>query len=172
MILRTETKEALMWEGSESIDVAAPVESVWAIVTDVERHVGLAGSGEVRSIRLEGALRVGTEWEADIGVPEVGEPFKSRSRVLVLDEPSEFRWSSIPLVRDDPDERPLVTWWFLLQATSDGCAVDHGCRVDAPKTGADEFKRFFIEQANRPPTILAGMQKTLENVKASAESAE
>ena len=158
-----------MWQGAEQIDVAAPPELVWAIVTNVERHPDLAGSGEVRSIRMDGPLAVGTEWEAEIGVAKVGEPFMSRSLVISLDEPSEFAWTSIPLVDDNPDERPLVTWSFVISPSGDGCTVEHTCRVDAPKIGPDEFRVFFLEQLNRPPTILAGMRKTLDNVKTLAE---
>jgi hypothetical protein len=159
-----------MWEATEGLEIAAPPERAFTIVVDVARHTQLAGSGEVRTIRLDEPLAVGVEWEADIGVPEVGEPFKSRSQVLVLDAPREFRWSSVPLVRDNADELPFVTWWFGLTASDGGTVVEHGCRVDAPKIGADEFQTFFLERANRPPTILAGMRKTLQNLKAQAES--
>jgi uncharacterized protein YndB with AHSA1/START domain len=158
-----------MWEGAESIDVAASPERVWAIVTDVERHPNLAGSGEIRSINVDGPLAVGTQWDAQIGVPGVDEPFTAESHVLSLDEPTEFTWTSIPLVDDNPDERPLVTWSFIIAPSNGGCTVEHTCRVDGPKVGADEFKVFFMETLNRPPTILAGMRKTLENVKSLAE---
>src|SRR5437899_12557261 len=107
-----------MWQGSEQIRVAATPERVWDIVTDVDRHPDLAGSGEVRSIRMDGPLAVGTEWEAEIGVPNIAQPFTARSRVLALDEPSEFTWTSIPLVDDNPDERPLVTWSFVISPSS------------------------------------------------------
>ena len=160
-----------MWEQTENIKVAAPPERVWAILTDVQRHTDIAGSGEVRSVRMHGPLAVGSEWEADIGVPEVGEPFKSRSQVLVLDEPREFRWDSIPLVRDDPHELPYVTWWFRLAYTGAETAVEHGCRVDPPKIAPDEFRTFFFERANRPPTLVAGMRTTLQNSKERAEKA-
>lgn len=159
-----------MWEAVERIEVGAPPERVWVIVTDVERHTELAGSGEVRSVRLRGPLASGTEWEADIGVPEVGEPFKSRSRVLVLDRPREFRWESIPLVRDNPDELPCVTWWFRLAAAGAGTSVEHGCRVDPPRIGPEEFGTFFFERAKRPATIVAGMRKTIQNVKERVEA--
>lgn len=158
-----------IWEGIERTDVEAPIENVWSVVVDVPGHAELAGSREIRSIDLDEPLAPGVEWLAEIGVPEVGDPFKSRSRVLVLEEPREFRWSSIPLVRDDPDELPFVTWWFRLEAAGTGTSVEHGCTVDAPRIGADEFTTFFFERANRPPTILAGMKKTLENVKGRAE---
>src|SRR2546428_12130791 len=124
-----------MWQGSEQIRVAATPERVWAIVTDVDGHPDLAGSGEGRSIRMDGPLAVGTGWEAEIGVPKIAEPFTARSRVLSLDAPTKFTWTSIPLVDDNPDERPLVTWFFVITPSSDGCTVEHMCRVDAPKVG-------------------------------------
>src|SRR3989442_126732 len=150
-----------MWEGNEQIEIDAPPERVWAVITDVERHPELAGSGEVRTIRIDGPLAVGTEWEAEIGVPKIDDPFMSRSRVIALAEPSEFVWTSVPLVSENHDELPLVTWSFVISPSAGGCTVAHTCCVDAQKVGADEFTTFFMETLNRPPTILAGMRKTL-----------
>lgn len=48
-----------MWTGVEKIEIAAPPEAVWAVVSDVARHAELAGSGEIVRIRLSGRLRWG-----------------------------------------------------------------------------------------------------------------
>ncbi len=154
-----------MWEGSEEIVVRAPPEEVWAVVTDVGGHMQLAGSGEIAEIRLKGPVRLGSEWEADIRVPRLDEPFVALSTVLVYDPPREFSWSSVPppLIDDEPDSAPTVTWWFRLWPHPEGTLVKHVFRVVEPKVGAAELRDFF-ERTNRVQSIRAGMRKTLSNL--------
>ena len=161
-----------MWEVTERIVVGAPREEVWAVVTDVSGHAELAGSGEIRALRLSGRVGPGASWEADIAVPGL-EPFVSRSEVVVFDEPAEFSWTSVPrpIVPGEPRSTPEVRWWFdLRSAEHGGTAVDHRVLIAPPAVGAEEMVEFF-EETNRVESIRAGMRVTLERLKAAVERA-
>lgn len=159
-----------MWEITERIVVAAPREKVWAVVTDVSGHAELAGSGEIRALRLSGRVGLGATWEADIAVPGL-EPFVSRSEVVVFDEPAEFSWTSVPrpIVADEPRSTPGVRWWFdLAPADQGGTAVEHRVLISPPEVAAEEMAEFF-EETKRVESIRAGMRVTLERLKTSVE---
>jgi hypothetical protein len=161
-----------MWEVIERIEVGAPQERVWSVVTDVSRHAELAGSGEIHALRLSGRVAIGATWEADIAVPGL-EPFVSRSEIVVFDEPTEFSWTSVPrsIIPGEPRSTPGVRWWFVLAAAGDGgTAVEHRVVVTTPEIGAEEMVEFF-EETNRVDSIRAGMRVTLERLKASVERA-
>ncbi len=161
-----------MWEVTERVVVGAPREKVWAVVTDVSGHAELAGSGEIRALRMSGRVGLGATWEADIAVPGL-EPFVSRSEVVVFDEPSEFSWTSVPppIVPGEPRSTPGVRWWFeLADADHGGTAVEHRVLITAPEIAADEMTEFY-EETNRVEGIRAGMRVTLERLKASVERA-
>jgi hypothetical protein len=160
-----------MWEVTEQIVVGAPPEQVWAVVTDVSGHAELAGSGEIRTLRLAGPVGLGVTWEADIAVPGLDEPFVSRSEVVVFDEPSEFSWTSVPrpVIPGEPRSIPGVRWWFRLAPAEEGrTAIDHRVLVTPPGVGAEEMAEFF-EETNCVESIRAGMRVTLERLKASVE---
>ena len=162
-----------MWEVTERIVVGAPPEQVWAVVTDVSGHAELAGSGEIRALRLARRVGLGATWEADIEVPGLDEPFVSRSEVVVFDEPSEFSWTSVPrpIVPGEPRSTPGIRWWFdLAPAEEGGTGVEHRVLVTPPEVGAEEMAEFF-EETNRVEGIRAGMQVTLERLKALVERA-
>lgn len=160
-----------MWGAIERIEVDAPPERVWAIVSDIEGHAALAGSGEVLAIRMLGPLAEGVWFEGDIRTGEVGS-FVSRNRVDVLDPPRALCWRSYPPL--DPgeteDHQIEVTWWFRLAPSATGTAVEHEVSVAPPKAGAEGFAA-FLERTGRVATVRAGMARTLANLKARAEGA-
>lgn len=160
-----------MWEVTEEIVVRASPERVWAIVTDVAGHPQLAGSDEIRALRLAGPVALGATWEADIAVPGVDESFVAKSEVVVFDEPSAFGWTSVPppLIPDEPRSVPGVRWDFRLAPAEQGATVvEHRVVVTPPEVGADDLAEFF-ETTNRVGSIRAGMQVTLQRLKALAE---
>jgi ribosome-associated toxin RatA of RatAB toxin-antitoxin module len=57
----------LMYSARRQVLVSAPPDVVFRIVSDIERHPQLAGSGEVLRLRkvTEGPVRMGTRFEAD-----------------------------------------------------------------------------------------------------------
>ncbi|MEX1009076.1 MAG: hypothetical protein WD271_14690 [Acidimicrobiia bacterium] len=158
-----------MWEVVERAEIAARPGRVWRIVSDIEGHVDLAGSGEVRAIRIDGPLAAGTSFEGDIAVGEVGS-FVSRNTIDIVDEARELAWTSFPPLDDDEteDHQIEVHWWFRLAPSWNGTELEHGFRVAPPRAGAVELAA-FLERTDRLTTVRRGMVATLANVKARAE---
>jgi uncharacterized protein YndB with AHSA1/START domain len=160
-----------MWEGNEQIEISAPLERVWEIVTDLHGHVRLAGSGEVRSIdNVSGPLAVGMTWESAERVPKAGK-FVAHSRITQLDAPKIFAWVSFPppLSKRRPNDSQVEAHWrFELSRSGTGTLVEHAFRVVEPKVGAGKLKVFYA-LTGRVKVIRGGMKKTLENLKRSAE---
>ena len=104
-----------MWKATESININASQEAVWRVVSDVSRHAELAGSGEVKAIRIDGPVEVGSSWEADEKIRFAGE-FVARSECVEWDPPNVFSWKSFPppMKKGREDTVADVTWWFRL----------------------------------------------------------
>lgn len=158
------------WGAQVEIDVLAPEQRIWAIVSDFSQHPTLAGSGEILAVRLSGPLAVGMTFLSDVKVGEVG-LFTPSCEVSEVDEPRRLGWISRPPL--DPGETEAhqieVYWAFEMIPTSNGCALRHAVHIPRPKAGADELGEFF-ERTERIVTVRSGMQRTVENVKAAAES--
>jgi uncharacterized protein YndB with AHSA1/START domain len=158
------------WAADVVIDVAAPPERIWAVVSDIGRHPVLAGSGEVLAVRMSGPLAVGTTFESDVRTGEVGS-FSPTCIIEHVDAPRRLGWVSLfPLdPGQTPDHQIEVHWSFEIDPTgAGGSRVRHTVRIPPPRAGADELAAFF-EQTGRIATVRAGMERTLENVKAAAE---
>ncbi len=161
-----------MWQATESIQIEAPIETVWEIVSDVARHHELAGSGEVKAIRIDGPVNVGTGWEADEKVKFAGE-FVARSECVEFDPPKVFSWKSFPppMKSGNPKTAPDVTWWFRLEPSGSGTRLSHSFRVVEPRSMGWAFKLFYMV-TRRASAIQKGMRKTLKNVNAAATALE
>lgn len=159
-----------MWHASEQITIAATPATVWSIVADLESHARLAGSGEVRSIRVSGPIGVGTIFEGAISVGSVGS-FVSRNIIEVCDAPQRLAWVSYPpLDEGETDEHQIeVHWAFTLTPAGDGTRLEHTFEVPRPRAGGDELEQ-FLERTDRIATVAEGMRRTLTNVKDAAES--
>jgi uncharacterized protein YndB with AHSA1/START domain len=160
-----------MWEGNESIEISAPPERIWEIVSDLSAHPRLAGSGEVLTIEnLTGPLAVGTTWESAEKVPKAGS-FTAKSEVTEFNPPKVFAWVSHPppLSKRHVAESTIDAHWrFDLEPSGGGTRVTNSFRVVEPKVGAMKLKLFYA-LTGRPKVIRRGMRKTLENLKAAAE---
>jgi hypothetical protein len=124
----------------------------------------------VRGIRIDGPVAVGTEFEGDVVVVDEVGAFVSRNRIDVVEEPTEFVWTSYPpLEESETEEHQIeVQWWFRLAPNWTGTALEHGFRVRPPRAGADELEA-FLARTDRLATVRRGMVATLANVKARAE---
>jgi uncharacterized protein YndB with AHSA1/START domain len=144
------------WCAEAEIDVEAPPERVWAIVSDISRHPALAGSGEVLAVRLNGPLAVGTTFDSDV--------------IETLDDGRRLGWVSLfPLEEGETEDHQIeVHWTFDLAPTPTGTWLAHTVHIPPPKLGADELASFF-ERSDRITTVHAGMERTLENIKAASE---
>jgi hypothetical protein len=158
-----------MWQGTERVQVAATPEVVWKVISDIDSHARLAGSGELLAIRFQGPLQVGARWEADERIKGVGR-FTAVSTCTVFDPPHELAWKpqAPPVRKGRQDTRPDITWWFRLRPSEGGTLLEHEFQVVEPKVGGAMMKVFYA-LSRRERTIRRGMNKTLQNVKAAAE---
>jgi hypothetical protein len=158
-----------MWQRIERARIEAKPDAIWRVIADIANHHKLAGSGEVRSVTLDGPVEAGTWFTSEIDVGEVRAPFVSRNRIDVVKEPLELRWTSYPPL--DPGETELhqleISWWFKLTAGKGETLVEHGFRLPKPRAGAAELASFLDRHA-RLQAIGAGMQRTLVNVRVAA----
>ena len=157
------------WHAETEIDIEAPPERVWALVSDISRHPALAGSGEVLAVRMNGPVAVGTTFESDVRTGEVGS-FSPRCVIETVEERRRLGWMSLfPLDKGETEDHQVdVHWTFDLEATPSGTRVAHTVRIPPPKLGADELAEFF-ERTDRITTVRTGMVRTLENIKAAAQ---
>lgn len=161
-----------MWEFTRQVDIAAPPERVWEIVTDVSRHPELAGSGEVKAVRMHGPLAEGSTWAADEQIRGMGS-FTATSECVELSPPHTFSWRSMPppLRKGREDSVPDVTWWFTLEPTTTGTRVEHRVRiVEPPWPVARWMMKAVYGLGRRGRTVQRGMEATLDNVKKAAEA--
>lgn len=159
----------MVWRASEQLRIGAAPDVVWQVVADIEGHTRLAGSGEVKAIRISGPVAPGTTFEGDITTGEVGS-FVARGIIEVADEPRRLAWASYPPLDEDEteDHQIEVHWAFDLVPDGDGTLLTHTFEVPRPKAGGDELAA-FLERTDRIATVRAGMARTLENVRSAAE---
>jgi uncharacterized protein YndB with AHSA1/START domain len=157
-----------MWEASEQTVIGAPPAAVWAVVADIEGHTRLAGSGEVKAIRMAGPLALGATFEADIAVGVYGS-FVARGVVTAVEPERELSWVSYPPLEEGETEAHQIEvhWSFRLSPSDGGTAVDHTFRVPRPEAGADELEA-FLERTDRIASVRAGMRQTLANLEEAA----
>lgn len=155
-----------MWQRIERARIDARIDAVWRVVADVASHPKLAGSGEVRSVTLEGPVEAGTWFTSEIDVGVVRPAFVSRNRIDLVKQPTELRWTSYPPL--DPGETELhqleISWWFKLTPGKGETLVEHGFRLPKPRAGAAELAA-FLDRTNRIKSIGDGMRATLENLR-------
>lgn len=158
-----------MWTAREQLRIAASPEAVWRVVADVEAHTRLAGSGEVKAIRMSGPVAAGTTFEGEITTGEVGS-FVSRNVIEAADEPRRLAWVSYPPLDEGEtlEHQIEVHWAFELVPDGDGALLTHTFVVPRPKAGGDELAS-FLDRTGRISTVRAGMLRTLENVRIAAE---
>jgi uncharacterized protein YndB with AHSA1/START domain len=77
---------------SRSIQVAAPVADVFALVVDPHRHPELDGSGTVRDIDVKGPHRLNTGDKFTVGMTQYGLPYKITSKVTAVEDDHLVEW--------------------------------------------------------------------------------
>jgi Polyketide cyclase / dehydrase and lipid transport len=145
--------------------VAAPPESVYALVADVTRMPEF--SPEVVSCRwLDGATgpEVGARFEA-VNVASAGRRWTNRPVVTVADPGREFAFS-----RTEPLAGTIV-WRYRVEPEGGGTRVVESYEVERPvrRLGWWVIERIF-GGGNRREALRTGMRTTLDRMKAAAES--
>jgi hypothetical protein len=151
-----------------SVVVQAPIDRLWALVTDIELPARF-------SSELQGA-----EWLDETG-PAVNARFVGRSAhpaigqwettcvVTRLDDDRVFEWAV-----GDPDH-PSARWRFELEPTEDGVVLRQWCQIGPAPSGLtpaieampDKEERIV---ARRLEEFRANMQATVAGIKALAEA--
>jgi len=147
----------------ESIDIDAPPERVWALITDVTQ-MGRWSPECYSCTGLDGA-----------GGPTVGARFKGRnkrgllrwattSKVVTAEEPSHFAFE----VKDSQ-----MRWGYRLAPSGSGTTVREYREVIGPKP-LHVRVAYALRLLGRDPDAIvrAGMQETLARLKAGAEASQ
>jgi uncharacterized protein YndB with AHSA1/START domain len=170
-MVKTGRRSMLTYQHEERRHIAAPPDKVFAILADVTHHDDLAGSGEVKSIRIisEGQVGVGTEWEADeeIKTGRTTQRFTARSTVREYDPPRVFSWTSMPPSSVRPVPR-RIQWWYRL--TPAGGATQVVERVEVDMGPVMNLVMNLPYRLARAGTVAEGMRRTLENLELRATS--
>lgn len=158
----------LAFKARKETIIAAPSATLFAIVSDLERHPELAGSGEVLRPRLltPGPIGVGTRFEADEDI-RMGRrrlQFAAPATVVVSDPPAVFSWVPEP---PGPPKVRRIQWWFHLSPQADGTRVVHAVEVDLNPVMNVLFKLPY--RLLRGRRVARGMARTLENLRQLAE---
>jgi uncharacterized protein YndB with AHSA1/START domain len=148
---------------SASVDIAAPAEAVWALVSDLTRM----GEWSPETERVE--------WTGGATGPSVGATFKGHNRhgskrwtttctVTVAEPPRELAWDVKAL-----GVVPVATWRYEVEAID-----ELSCRVTESTTDKRPgiFKSLTAVATgvkDRGAHNAANMQATLERIKAAAE---
>jgi uncharacterized protein YndB with AHSA1/START domain len=147
-----------------TIDIDAPAETVYDLVADITNM----GRWSPECFR--------TEWVDGAAGPVPGARFKGWNHTKVLGVPA--RWSTVSTIRQADPGRAFsfdtglsgARWTYRFEPTDDGA----GCTVT--ETREDANPSLFVKLSSIPlrgirhPQLVAGMQVTLERLKAAAES--
>lgn len=144
-----------------SVDISAPPEQVWGLVTDVTNM----GRWSPECHRCE--------WQRGASGPAVGAVFKgwnkrglmrwsTVSTVVVADEPSHFAWEV---------EQSRMRWGYRFEPSGDGTKVTEYRDEIGPKPLYVRVAYKLRLLGGDPDAIVrAGMKETLDRLKAAAEA--
>lgn len=77
---------------SRSVQVAAPVATVFALIVDPHRHPELDGSGTVRDVDVKGPHHLSTGDKFTVGMTQYGLPYKITSKATAVEENELVEW--------------------------------------------------------------------------------
>jgi uncharacterized protein YndB with AHSA1/START domain len=152
-----------------SVDVAAPIERVWALVTDIDLPARFSPEFQ------------GAEWLDD--GPALGARFTGRNAHAALGEWTTTSWvdrfephRSFGWSVSDPDH-PSASWWFELEPVGDGVRLRQGGRMGPAPSGLSIAIEAMPEKeerivARRLEEWERNLRATVEGIKALAEAGE
>ena len=140
---------------SESVDIAAPPEVVFAILADPRQQSRIDGSGSVRGL-LKGPDRLSKGATFGVDMKLFGLPYKIRNTVVEFEEGRRVAWRHFGGHR----------WRYVLEPTEGGTRVTES--FDYSMYALPQ--RLIIELAGFPARNRAGIAGTLVNLKKAAEA--
>ncbi|HVV38319.1 MAG TPA: SRPBCC family protein [Acidimicrobiales bacterium] len=138
-------------EGQATIHINAAPEVVWALVTDVTRM----GEWSPET--------TAAEWVDGATGPAVGAKFRGTNKVWF------YKWSTTPVITACESNRLFAfdaggtIWTYSFTESDGGTSVTESFRVESRLD-------IVYTIAQRRGALIKGMQKTLERLKAAAES--
>lgn len=109
------------------VHVAAPIERVWSLVSDIELPARF--SSELLSARwIDGGPKVGARFVGRNRHDAIGE-WETTSFVVRYQPPRAFEWAVTD--RDDPS----ASWWFELDEEPGGTRLRQGMRMGPAPSG-------------------------------------
>ena len=140
---------------SESIDVEASPEVVFAILADPRQHSRIDGSGSVQEL-VQGPERLTQGATFGMDMKLFGLPYRIRNRVVEFEEGRRIAWRHFGGHR----------WRYVLEPTAAGTTVTESFDYSRyPLPG-----RLWIELTGFPDRNRKGIAETLVNLKATAEA--
>lgn len=156
----------------EAVINASP-QVIFDIVSDLSRHVELAGSGELNTLSQDapGPVGPGTRMHAEETVMLADGSsldVTADSVVVTCDPPTTLSWIVMPEL---PDRFRRVQWWFHLDPVGDATNVTHEVELDLGELHDPLLisLRDDFEHA-RGSVIRAGMERTLHNLQRMSET--
>ena len=166
-------EEAMIdFEYSAEVTINASPQAIFDIVSNPARHVELAGSDEINTMRQEpsGSVGPGTKMLAEETVKMAdgsGMDLTAENIVVTFDSPNSFSWIVNPSL---PEQVRRMQWWFRMTPEGSGTKVTHEVEVDWGNITHEMLVglRDNYEQV-RAGVVRSGMDKTVANLKKMAE---
>lgn len=137
--------------------VAAPVEQVWALVSDPRRHPELAGSGEVQSVEVVGGGPPGPGVVFESHQRVNGLSYVTANRTVIWEPPLRFAWrTGFPFA---PGVAQI--WTFGLTPVEGGTRVENGMAQIYALPTVFPFDQIHAELGRRETAL---MLPTLANL--------
>jgi hypothetical protein len=144
----------------------ATPDALFAVMADLRRHPDLAGSEEVKAVRVhgDGPIGVGTTFEADEQVPfgKKTDSFTAQSTVVAHEPPRHLAWRSVPPGRPRPTR---VEWSWSFEPAEGGTRAVHRAEVEFAPLTALALKPLYGRM--RAPYVRRGMERSLDRLAAA-----
>ena len=154
---------------TESVDIAAPEERVWELVSDFSRHPEFAGPKSItKKVDFTGPPHAGDRFVAH---EQFGpQKFDAPSDITVVEEKRDLAWESFPPMKDENrGDGGKVRWSYHLEPQGAGTRLTHHMEVLEPAKGALPLKAMYAV-LRLPTKQREGVRTTLANIKTAAES--
>jgi hypothetical protein len=139
---------------SESVDVDAPSEVIFSILSDPRQHARIDGSGSVQEL-VKGPERLSKGATFGMDMKLFGLPYKIRNTVVEYDQDRQIAWRHFGGHR----------WRYVLEPSAGGTRVTES--FDYSRYGL--IPRLVVELAGFPKRNREGIVGTLVKLKEAAE---